>query len=458
MPLIVIYNPVSGDRTAAKLTTDTILPLLATHNVTPDKVAATEYAGHAGTLLLSYIDGLISAEPITLVLVSGDGTLHEIVNALHGARIKQERTFPALRIALIPGGTANALYSTFFPPPPSTSESSTGTAQAEPTVLASLLSFLSATPRLVPLTFARTSIYVSPPALSGSENPDAAPISSASESHPDVLSAVVISTALHAAILHDSEALRASVPGIERFKLAAAQNDTRWYRARARLLAPVQRYDLSADAFVSVSEEEEPLELSGPFVYFLSTVNVDRLEPLFRIAPLQRALPPPPGAQTMDVLVVRPLRDPSLEGKSGEEERKRFKESVWSVIGSAYQDGAHIKARYESQDGKTDGLPVVEYFRVGGWEWIPVGLPLKHVTLFDADDRSGRRRRESAPLMRGRSNIQGFGRRENYIKRAGEDGPRTERISVCLITLEVHTHQTSGYHYICAAKCFTTGD
>src|SRR5579863_6752606 len=58
MLLIVIYNPVSGDRTAAKLTTETILPLLASHDVAPDKVAATEHAGHAGTLLLSYIDSL----------------------------------------------------------------------------------------------------------------------------------------------------------------------------------------------------------------------------------------------------------------------------------------------------------------------------------------------------------------------------------------------------------------
>ena len=62
---------------------------------------------------------------------------------------------PPLRIALIPGGTANVLYSTFFPPPPSISKSSTGTAQAEPTVLASLLSFLSATPRLGPLRHPR---------------------------------------------------------------------------------------------------------------------------------------------------------------------------------------------------------------------------------------------------------------------------------------------------------------
>jgi hypothetical protein len=370
MPLIVVYNPVSGDRTAAKLTTDTILPLLAAHNVIPDKVAATEHAGHAGTLLLSYIDSLavsVRAE-ITLVLVSGDGTLHEIVNALRSARSKQEGPFPILRVVLIPGGTANALHSTLFPPPTSPT--------AEPTVLASLHSFLSGTTqRLVPLTFAHTSIPTSPPVLPGSsENPDGAPVPTTSS---DVVSIVVTSTALHAAILHDSEALRASVPGIERYKMAARQNETTWYRARARLLGPVQRYDVTTGALVTVvtAEEEEPLELSGPFAYFLSTVNVDRLEPLLRIAPLQRALPPPPGAKTMDVLAVRPLRDPSLEGKAGEGERKRFKERLWGVLGGAYQDGAHIKARYDSQDGKTEGLPVVEYFRVRGWEWIPVSQP-----------------------------------------------------------------------------------
>jgi hypothetical protein len=378
MPLIVIYNPVSGDRTAAKLTTDTIVPLLATHNVTPDKIAATEYAGHAGELILSYIDSLApstSTEPITLLLVSGDGTLHEIANALHSARSKREGSFPSLRIALIPGGTANALHSTFFPP--STSSSTT-----EPTPLASLLSFLSATPRLVPLTFAHTTISSSSPALSAPRNSHKSPItassrSASSDSDVDVISAVVTSTALHAAILHDSEALRASVPGIERFKLAAEQNATTWYRGSLNLLPPVQQYDVNTDAFIDLVREDEvggSMGLVGPFVYFLSTVNVDRLEPLFRIAPLQRTLPPPPDAHTMDVLVVRPLRDISLEGKCDEETRERFKERIWGVLNSAYQDGAHIKAQYDSPDGKTKGMPVVEYFRVGGWQWIPVSL------------------------------------------------------------------------------------
>jgi hypothetical protein len=98
----------------------------------------------------------------------------------------------------------------------------------------------------------------------------------------------------------------------------------------------VQRYDVTAEAFVPVSGEEDTLELQGPFAYFLSTINVDRLEWLFRIAPLQHALPPPPGTLTMDILIVRPLRDLSLEGKSGQEERERYKERVWAALGGCF--------------------------------------------------------------------------------------------------------------------------
>ncbi|KAI0272134.1 hypothetical protein BGY98DRAFT_1099932 [Russula aff. rugulosa BPL654] len=348
MPLILIYNPASGDRTAAKLTTDTIIPLLATHNVTPDKVAATEYAGHAGELLLSYIDGLApstSTEPITLILVSGDGTLYEILNALHSARSKRERSFPSLRVVLIPGGTANALHSTFFPP--STSPT------AEPTLLASLLSFLSATPRLTPLTLSQANIF-----------------SSHQRNHPRKSRFVQIRILR----LGRQQALRATVPGVERYKLAAEQNTTTWYRASVNLLPPVQQYDVNTGAFIDLVREDEVggmKALVGPFSYFLSTVKVDRLEPHFRITPLQRTLPPPPDAHTMDVLVVRPLLDKSLEGKCDEEKREKFKERIWAVLHEAYEDGAHIKARYDSPDGNTKGMPVVEYFRVGGWQWIP---------------------------------------------------------------------------------------
>jgi len=67
-------------------------------------------------------------------------TPHEIANALHSSQDKQQGPCPSLRIVLIPGGTGNALHSTFFPP-----QSSSASSIAEPTLLASLLSFLSAT-------------------------------------------------------------------------------------------------------------------------------------------------------------------------------------------------------------------------------------------------------------------------------------------------------------------------
>ena len=70
------------------------------------------------------------------------------------------------------------------------------------------------------------------------------------------------STALHAAILHDSEVLRVSVPGIECFKLSTAQNAATWYHTRTRLLGPVRRYDVTADAFIPIDEEEEPFSNS----------------------------------------------------------------------------------------------------------------------------------------------------------------------------------------------------
>jgi hypothetical protein len=388
MPLIVVYNPVSGNRSGLNLTTETILPLLLSHDITPDTVVPTEHLGHAGTLLVSYIETLSPSarvQGITLILVSGDGTLHDIVNALYSAHANakgQDGPFPSIRVVLIPGGTANALHASLFPP--------SRASNADPTLLASLLSFLSATPRLVPLTISHTTI--SPPSSHNNNEQEAEaegqppppPPPSISASDNSTLSIVVTSTALHASILLDSEVLRASVPGIKRFELAAAQNATTWYRARARLLPPVQRYEVASGAFVSITPDsvannnygDESLSLPGPFAYFLSTVNVDRLEPFFRIMPLQSALPPPRDAQTMDVLVVRPLRDPSLEGKSGEGERERFKERLWSVLMKAGQDGAHIHARYDSdtQGGKMDGQPVVEYFRVAGWEWIPVSF------------------------------------------------------------------------------------
>ena len=246
----------------------------------------------------------------TVILGSGDGTINDIIN-----RVRHPLAF-----VLVPCGTANALYSSLFPAADR---------------LQSLHAFLNNSPPH-PLSIASTSINGATP----------------------VLSVVVVSTALHASILHHSEALRESHPGLVRFKIAAEQNANKWYNAHVRLspipsLGVVQKYDPTSKSFVTLPDHS----LAGPFAYFVSTVNVDRLEPTFTIAPLVRTIPPPPAS--CDLVIIRPLQSVPEDTPQA---RDAFVPTLANVLGAAYQDGAHVN------------LPIVEYIRCGGWEWIPVCL------------------------------------------------------------------------------------
>ncbi|CCM06077.1 uncharacterized protein FIBRA_08324 [Fibroporia radiculosa] len=374
MPTLVVYNPVCGHGGAQQLFDDHVLPLLQQNGVRVDKLLVTERAGHAGEFITEYLEAVEG--PFTIVLGSGDGTLHEIIETLTTTTPKGMRASapPAkLTFALVPCGTANALYASLFPPAPAP-DADVDSVEYK---LQSVRSAFVAHTRPAPLTLALTT-FSPPPGTRARTQPRTA------------VSAVVASTALHASILHDSEALRASVPGLERFKLAAAQNIARWYTATLTLLpAPgsgsVQVFDPAARAFVP-SPDGPIVDLAGPFAYFLSTVNVDRLEPRFRVTPHGRD-PRAAGGPTLDVVVLRPAGDPTAEMDS-EETRAAFAKKTMAVMGGAYDDGAHTLMRY-APDGSLstegDGPCVVEYFRCGGWEWEPVSAAA-------SSDRAGCRR------------------------------------------------------------------
>lgn len=259
---------------------------------------------------------------------------------------------------LVPAGTANALYSSLFPP---VKGEDTGSVEYK---LKSLRAFLDGKEG-VPLTLAATTLY--PP------TGDSQAVSTR------VVSGVVTSTCLHASILYDSEKLRKEYPGLERFKVAAQRNGKRWYNATAKLLpsslsGAVQIYDPISQKFIDHPEwkKEKPIvELTGPFIYFLSTVNVDRLEPEFRVTPLARTLPS--SGATQDIVIVRPLRDPSIN-KGDEVSREQYVDKIWQVMKGAYADGSLIDLRYDEKGevvSEGNGPLVVEYVRCGGWEWIP---------------------------------------------------------------------------------------
>lgn len=359
---LVIYNPTGGDRTAKQFVEAHVLPLLATNDIAIARILETEHAGHAGAAAFEFVDSNVSG-PLDIIVASGDGTIHEIISTIALASSYKNRSpaTPAqVNLVLVPCGTANALYSSLFLPKPNDDP-----IQYK---LQGIHAFTKKDKR-VPLTLAITDI-LTPPGGKGT-----APVR-----EKTIVSAVVTSTALHASILHDSEALRAEIPSIERFKVAAYQNITRWYSGCAKLFPSestgvVEIWNPFDQEFVPHAESDEDIphvDVDGPFAYFLSTVNVDRLEPSFQIAPLVTA-EPRTGA-FLDIIVVRPYRDVTLSGLEAEEERKVFAEKAGEVLRAAYQSGNHINLRYNSTGkivSEGEGELVVEYFRCGGWEWVP---------------------------------------------------------------------------------------
>jgi len=360
--VLVIYNPVGGDSTAKQFVQDHVLPLLKTSDVPIGDIVETEHAGHAGTIAFEFVDSTVSG-PLDIVVACGDGTIHEIISTIALAPSYKNRPPDApaqVNLVLVPCGTANALYSSLFVPKPND----------DPVEykLQGIHAFIKKA-KPVPLTLAITDILTQP-AGKGS-----VPVREKA-----TVSAVVTSTALHASILLDSEVLRKQIPSMERFKVAAHQNITRWYDGCAKLFPSkstgvVEIWNPFDNEFVphAESDEDDPyVDIDGPFAYFLSAVNVDRLEPAFQIAPLVTA--EPRAGAFLDVVVIRPYRDTSLSGLEAEEERKRFAEKSGAVWCAVYQSGNHINLRYD-QTGKVvsdgEGELVVEYFRCGGWEWVP---------------------------------------------------------------------------------------
>jgi len=146
------------------------------------------YKGHAGQLVLDFVKEQVVGANITVILGSGDGTLHEIINHLVG-----QTPCPRLHFVIVPCGTANAIFSSLFV--------SQSDSRAPAYKLQSIKSYLHAS-RIIPLTLATAILS-----------------SLANERSQIAISAVVMSTSLHASILDESESLRKEIPGIERSEM-----------------------------------------------------------------------------------------------------------------------------------------------------------------------------------------------------------------------------------------------
>lgn len=363
--LLIIVNPESGNKQAVIDIAAHVLPLL---NGILYQLKTTGHPGHAGDLARDFIE---SGDGLAILCAGGDGTTHEVVNALAFNSSQDSSPLPAISLILYPGGTANALFASIFSNkarnpnhahllPPETDEQ---VAYRLKSVLAYIHSRSATPPQYKPLSIAYTEIKDAKDVVVDKS-----------------VGIVVASTALHAAILHTAEGLRSTISGLERFQVAAMKNVTNWYSSNVKLLGPdghtsegVQYYDLDTDSIVGHPEAKSTSTLSfkGPFSYFLSTVNVDRLEPTFYITAPFTTHPPPANSRSMEIIIIRPARNPAYSG-DGETERGKFAQEVISkVFPAAYDNGAHVGLRYEvGESGK--GKEIVEYYRAAGWEWTPV--------------------------------------------------------------------------------------
>jgi len=371
--MLLLSNPVAGSGSGPAFIKQYVLPLLAGRSY---QHVVTQAVGDAGIKAIDYVKS--HSDPL-IIVSGGDGTLHEVVNGL--AQLEQVRDgSKSVEIVLLPLGTANALYSSLFPPSLHPDLDLTQPAYK----LLSLQSYLKK--RSDPNQDQLKGSKCLPIAIQSTTF-----LGPTGEEVSNILSIVVTSTSLHASILHTADQLRKDRPdlvGVERFKVAARQNITNWYYSSVELIPFLPsrsegkqeclRYNPSIQQFEpwTSSQSSQPFLLGGPFEYFLSIVNVDRLEPDFRIAPLHSKLPSASGNQSyMDLVIVRPFRHPLLKGgQDDEEQRKGFVDTSMAVLQSAYKDGAHVDLRYKADgtpSASGDGEPIVEYFRCGGWEWIP---------------------------------------------------------------------------------------
>lgn len=361
----VIWNPAAGKRRAKAWLEQLVIPLLTfagVHFKVHESSLPTDNDRKDESFYQAIFDSTPDqAEPIDrchpkVILMGGDGTTYDFLNRITTYDRSGKPIVPSFELITIPLGTANAL---FFSAHPSASDLN------EPrNVLRSLLLALFST--------------TAPPTDQLSKILQLAHVRVFDNDQKlmhQAIAHVVISTALHAAILLTADRLRDNpeFEGSSRFYEAFKRNNTKIWKASLRLLLidPVDsgssnsilRYEPDDEKFISISESHLDALIEGEFSYLTSCL-IDRLEAKFVIAPMRSSLTYESN-HSIDIVVLRPKRDTRIQELVGEELGNASATQLTEVMAGASNSGSHLNTTLP------DGQPTVEYFRCGGWEWRP---------------------------------------------------------------------------------------
>ncbi|KAG0212542.1 hypothetical protein BGX28_006141 [Mortierella sp. GBA30] len=356
-PVLVVLNPNAGRKQGLQQFTQIVQPALELSG-TAFRLFKTTSQGHAHSYFEETVkktladmghsfeanDSATSTEiqhpqstsipPLRVMVLGGDGTVHEIVNGiLRGLAVDISSTFltqdskPRIELGVFPVGTGNAI----------------ATSLGILSVTEAMDRFLAG--NAVPLRVVKV--------LTRSQEISTGSLQSW-KLH--AYTVVVNSFGLHCATVHDAEGYRSL--GNARFKLAVLKNVAllKQYEGRLDLYGPVQRYDRELREMVPASdestlEEEEDanpsLMLSGSFTYLMLTKQAS-LEPGFTPTPLAST-----SDDWLDVLAVQNV------GRS----------EILQILGAA-KNGQHIQHKH------------VEYYKA---KVIELETPVKERLCVDGE-------------------------------------------------------------------------
>ncbi|KAF8946119.1 hypothetical protein BGZ47_001257 [Haplosporangium gracile] len=297
-PVLVVLNPHSGRKQGLETWENTVKPVLNTANK-PFRLIESNSQGYVISYFMDNIKPIITdlaqslstvttsgapdgetivyptSAKLQIIVLGGDGTVHEIVNGIlkgvEGTGFVTDAFRPEVEFSVIPTGTGNAI---------STSLGVTSVQDAVDRFIAG---------KTVPLR-----------------------LMSVASQNSQLYTAVVNSYGLHCATVYDSEEFRHL--GNDRFRQAAMKNveNLKQYEGKLSLYGPTQRYNRTSTSLVetapavsNIAQADNKntaaatLTLPGPFTYLLISKQAS-FEPGFTPTPFAKT-----SDDWMDVLAVQ---------------------------------------------------------------------------------------------------------------------------------------------------------